>query len=227
MLEQIGKPAPLLGAVLLSGHSGGGFAIKTILDDQVRRRTLSGVVWFDAVQAKSRANSTGQVERAKALISERIAGELDLLDDAVTDAAAVLAVRLPLPALLPVGRLLRRSGLGRARLPARAVRRGRRGGPRRPGPARGAHRRAARAARKALRERYQVLPVAVGADRSAGMRTTGHDNMVGSGALQNAISAMPYGTAVEGGTLARMPARPPRPAPSRASRPRPPTRRRS
>jgi hypothetical protein len=45
--------APTIGAVLLSGHAGGGFAIKTILDDQARRRDLSDVFWFDAVQAES------------------------------------------------------------------------------------------------------------------------------------------------------------------------------
>ena len=222
---------PRLGAVLLSGHSGGGFAIKTILDDQVRRRTLSGVVWFDAVQAKSRETSTGQVERAKALISERIAGELDLLDDGGDRRRRRAALRLPLPALLPVAaaptterpRTCTTTCTGCSARTAW-----------RPPPARTelAARIAAlpEAARKALRERYQVLPVARRHRPVQGPATSGHDNMVGSGALQQAISAMPYGTAVEGETLARMPSarsRAPRRGPSRASRPRPPTRRRS
>ena len=210
-LKQLGNPPPLLGAVLLSGHSGGGFAIKTILDDQVRRRTLSGVVWFDAVQAHGPGRDVDRPGRARQGADQRAdrrrARPARRQGDRRRRGAEV---RLPLPALLPAQRLLRRGGVRGPELPAGAVRRGR-GGPRR---ADGELARKIAAlsepARKALRERYQVLPVELGTDRSKGPATTGHDNMVGSGALEQAISAMPYGTAVEGGTLARMPARAPR-----------------
>ena len=207
-LKQLGDPPPLLGAVLLSGHSGGGFAIKTILDDQVRRRTLSGVVWFDAVQGTARGGaSTGQVERAKALIAERIAGELGLLDDKVTDAAAVL--RFGFRFRLYYQRSGYYDGAASEVQSYLQALFGEAGAA--PAGADGELARKIAAlsepARKALRERYQVLPVELGTDRSKGPATTGHDNMVGSGALEQAIKAMPYGTAVEGGTLARMPAR--------------------
>ena len=89
--------APTVGSVMLSGHSGGGFAIKTILDDQAVRADLAGVIWFDAVQAESGPEddrrTTMQREKAKALISERITAELDRLPTAGTPAEVEAALR--------------------------------------------------------------------------------------------------------------------------------------
>jgi hypothetical protein len=54
------------------------------------------------------------------------------------------------------------------------------------------------AARAALRLRYQTIPVAQSAtpNRTGGkIETLGHDNMVGSGALQDALTKMPFGKA--------------------------------
>jgi hypothetical protein len=199
--------APTVGAVMLSGHSGGGFAMKTITDSRARRDDLSGVVWFDAVQAESgegaRRGSTGQRERAKLLITEHVTAELDAVPATATPAETETALRSGFTFRLyydsagwyagaagEVSTFLR-ALFGEEGTPPRAV-------------APLATRIAAlpAPARAALRTRYQVLPVAHGgaAGHSAalaagGMDTLGHDNMVGSGALADAIAAMPAGRA--------------------------------
>ena len=72
------KAAPTIRSVVLSGHSGGGFAMKTILDSAAGK-DLAGVVWFDAVQAQmgpaDDRKTTGQRETAKKVINERITAE--------------------------------------------------------------------------------------------------------------------------------------------------------
>jgi hypothetical protein len=200
------QSAPKVQSVVLSGHSGGGFAITAILADPAQRKDLSGVVWFDAVQAemtvKATGNrvTTGQREMAKQLISERIAAELVAAaasSQAAKDALAVgFQFRLYYDASgFYVGAaqevetfiegLFGESG----RVPA--------------GQSALATRIAALdlAAKAALRARYQVLPVAHSggtqqhdAAIAAGqMNTTGHENMIGSGALADAVTKMPYG----------------------------------
>jgi hypothetical protein len=195
--------APAIGAVMLSGHSGGGFAMKTILDDRSRRADLSGVVWFDAVQAEMDTPTgraiIGQREKAKALIVERITAELDAVPAGATPPEIETALRTGFTfrlyydaaggyggAAREVAAYLRELfGESGTPAPAVAALAGRIAAL--PGPA-----------RSALRLRYQVVPVprAGAGGRAAGaMETIGHDNMVGSGALADAIAAMPAGSA--------------------------------
>lgn len=201
------RSAPKVAAVVLSGHSGGGFAIKAILDDPAQRKDIGGVVWFDAVQAESTVKatgqriSTGQRELAKRLIAERVTAELDAAatsSQPATDAlAAGFQFRLYYDAAGyyagaagEVDTFLKGLFGESGAVPA--------------GQATLAGRIAALdpAARAALRARYQVIPVAHAASDqqhdaaiAAGqMNTLGHENMIGSGALQDAVKKMPYGT---------------------------------
>ncbi len=197
---------PRVGAVMLSGHSGGGFAMKTITDSRARRDDLSGVAWFDAVQAESgpegERQTTGQRERAKTLITERITAELDALPAGATPAEQETALRTGFTFRLYYDSLgLYRGAAGEVQTFLRGLFGESRGGPPRTGL--GARIAALPApAKAALRARYQVLPVPHGgaaghaaALAAGGMDTLGHDNMVGSGALANAIAAMPAGRA--------------------------------
>jgi LAS superfamily LD-carboxypeptidase LdcB len=198
---------PTIGHVVVSGHSGGGFAIKTILDDAARQKDLSGVVWFDAIQAESgpadKRASTGQREAAKRLVRDRVTAELDALPSGASDpqleqalgsgfqfrvyynaagyyAGAALEIESYLKGLFgesgkpPAGQEALAARI--AKLPA--------------------------AARTALRSRYRTIGVtqsgaaAHATNLAAGkLDTLGHDNMVGSGALADAIGAMPFGKA--------------------------------
>jgi hypothetical protein len=197
---------PRVGAVMLSGHSGGGFAMKTITDSRARRDDLSGVVWFDAVQAESgpegERQTTGQRERAKSLITERITAELDALPAGAAPAEQEAALRTGFTFRLYYDSAgLYAGAAGEVQTFLRGLFGESRGAPPRTGL--GARIAALPAPAKAgLRARYQVLPVPHGgaaghaaALTGGGLDTLGHDNMVGSGALANAIAAMPAGRA--------------------------------
>jgi hypothetical protein len=202
------RSAPKVAAVVLSAHSGGGFSIKSILDDPAQRKDIGGVVWFDAVQAESTVKatgariSTGQRELAKQLISERVTAELDAATTSSQPAKDALAVGFQFRlyydaagyyagAAGQVDTFLKGLFGEAGTVPA--------------GQAALARRIAALdpAARAALRARYQVIPVPHAADQqqhaaaiAAGqLNTLGHENMIGSGALQDAVKQMPYGTA--------------------------------
>ena len=202
------RSAPKVAGVVLSGHSGGGFAIKAIFDDPAQRKDIGGVVWFDAVQAESTVQATGQRvttgqrEMAKKLVAERITAELDAAatssQPAKDSLAAGFQFRLYYDA---AGYYAGAAGEVDAFLKGLFGESG-------AAPA-GQSTLASRiggldpAAKAALRARYQVIPVAHAASQqqhdaaiaAAQMNTLGHENMIGSGALQDAVRKMPYGTA--------------------------------
>jgi hypothetical protein len=197
---------PTIGKVVLSGHSGGGFAIKAILDNPALAKSLSGIAWFDAVQAESgkaeKRSSTGQREAAKKLIVDRITDELKTVPSGATADAATAALRsgfqfrlyydangLYAGAAKEIETFLQGLFGESGKPPASTTTLAAQIGALDP------------AARAALRARYQTIGVkrATDAKAHAGnltagqLETTGHEGMIGSNALADALGAMPYG----------------------------------
>jgi hypothetical protein len=190
--------APTIGSVLLSGHSGGGFAIKQILDRDAQRNDLSGVIYMDAIQRNNARSttSTGQIEAAKALIVERITAELNRGTDAnsLRNGFSFRAYYDSSGSYAGTGGEISRFIQGLFGENGEAVPQGQ---------SALAQRIAALAtdARAALRARYQTISVAhvsggqahTDALRAGTVETTGHENMVGSNAILDTLSSSRFG----------------------------------
>jgi hypothetical protein len=193
------RAAPTIGRIVLSGHSGGGFAMKSILDVPAKRRDVAGALWFDAIQAEAgpadRRHTTGQREMAKSLLREHISAELagsggsgDLFElHAYYDAQgyyvrACQEVERDIRALFGEARATPPTDAVGATLVTRLAQ-------------------LSATDRAALRARYQVkavpratTPATHEANLDAGnLDTFGHDNIVGSNALKDALETMPFG----------------------------------
>ena len=197
---------PTIGSVVLSGHSGGGFAMKAILDNPALAKSLSGIVWFDAVQAESgkaeKRSTTGQREAAKKLIVDRITDELKTVPSGATADVAKAALSSGFQFRLYYDASGFYAGAAKEVETYLQGLFGESGKP----PAGTATLAAQIAAldpkaRAALRARYQTIGVKRAADAKAHagnlaagqLETTGHEGMIGSNALADALGAMPYG----------------------------------
>lgn len=204
--------APTVRNVVLSGHSGGGFAMKTILDVPATRRDIAGTLWFDAIQAEQDTAdggrvTTGQRELVKKLLRERIKAEIDALSALTSpsdaDQARALSTGFELRSYFDalgsyasanqeIERDIK-ALFGEASTPPPRDRDGAALAPR--------IAQLPASARTALRARYQVTAVPRAASPAAhqssiaagSLDTLGHDNMVGSNALKDALDKMPFG----------------------------------